>query len=248
MDVQAFLEELGRRLRAAREEAGLSVTRTAERAGVSRRYLTDAEAGRANPSVLVLARLAGALGLRLGELLSIRSPERGGERIALVGLRGAGKSSVGRALARRLEVPFVELDRRVEELAGLPLGQIFELHGGEGFHRWEGEALERVLALGERIVLAAGGSIVTSQANFRRLLETCRTVWLKASPEEHLERVVLQGDRRPMRDNPRAIDELRGILAEREVLYARCELTVDTSGRGVDDVADEIVERVGIQA
>lgn len=246
MDLQGFLEELGRRLRRAREERSQSVTEAARLAGVSRRYLTETEAGRANPSILVLGRLAGALGLELPELLAIQPPSQKLERVALVGLRGAGKSTVGRLLARALEVPFVELDRRVEELAGLSLEEIFDLHGAQGFHRWEAQALEKVLTEGERIVIAAGGSIVASELNFRRLRETCRTVWLHARPEEHFQRVLEQGDRRPMRDNPRAMEQLRTILAQREPRYASCEARAETSDIPPEQVVEEILELLGL--
>lgn len=246
MDLQGFLEELGRRLRRAREERSLSVTETARLAGLSRRYLTEAEAGRANPSILVLGRLAAALGLGLPELLTLRAPSHKLERVALVGLRGAGKSTVGRLLARGLEVPFLELDRRVEELSGLSIGEVFDLHGPQGFHRWERQALEKVLGEGERVVIAAGGSIVDSEANFRRLRETCRSVWLRASAEEHFQRVIEQGDRRPMQDNPRAMEELRAKLAERAPRYATCELEIDTSGAQPAQLAEEIRARLGL--
>ena len=245
---QPFLRELGRRLRAARRAQGLGLAELADRADVSRRYLTETEAGRANPSALVLARLARAVGLSLSEWLDI--PMRSGrpERVALLGLRGAGKSSVGRLLALALEVPFVELDQEIERDAGLELAAIFDLHGTEGFHRFEAEALERVLARGERMVLAAGGSIVESPATFERLLETCRTVWLRAEPEEHLARVQAQGDRRPMHGHPRALDELRAILERRGELYGRCELVQDTSGRTADEVAAELADELDAPA
>ena len=248
MDVQGCLEELGRRLRRAREERSLSVTETARAAGVSRRYLTEAEAGRANPSILILGRLAAALDLALSELLTLRPPSQKLERVALVGLRGAGKSTVGRLLARGLEVPFVELDRRVEELSGLSIGEVFDLHGAQGFHRFERAALEKVLSEGERVVIATGGSIVDSEANFRRLRETCRTVWLRASAEEHFQRVVEQGDRRPMQGNPHAMEELRGKLADRAPRYATSELELVTSGVAPARLAEEIQKRLGLGA
>lgn len=241
MQLQVFLHELGRRLRAARERAGKSVTEAAKDAGVSRRHWTETEAGRANPSISVLARQADAVALRLAELVDVALPRRATERIALVGLRGAGKSTVGRLLARELEVPFVELDRRVEELAGLSLAEIFDLHGVEVFKRYEAEALERVLAEGERTVIAAGGSIVTSPKTYERLRESCRTVWLRAAPEDHFQRVIEQGDRRPMARNPRAMDELRAILTRREPLYAQCATVINTSGRTPGDLVKEIL-------
>lgn len=223
-----LLRELGLRLRALREAQGTSVSDLAARSGVSRRYLTDAEAGRANLSVLRLQDLAAALGVPLEQL--VRGVEAPRERIALVGLRGAGKSTLGRMLALRAEVPFVELDQRVEALAGAPLGEIFALHGEAGFHRFEAEALEQVLREGERVVLAVGGSLVTRPATFERLKRACRTVWLRASAAEHFDRVRAQGDRRPMADRPRARAELEALLREREPLYAECELTLDTRG------------------
>jgi len=240
MDTHGFLLSLGARLRAARLERGFSASFAAEAAGISRRYLTEAEAGRANPSILILARLSEVLGLPLGSLCEL-SPDRSRERIALVGLRGAGKSSVGRLLALEREAAFVELDQRVEELAGLSLGEIFQLHGPEVFHRLEGEALEAVLAEGERTVIAAGGSIVDSSDNYARLRDTCHTIWLRAEPEEHFARVVQQGDRRPMDGHPRAMEELRTLLRRREPDYGCCHLQVATSGKDPEAVANEIL-------
>lgn len=242
---QAFLEELGARLRSSREKGSLSLSELARRAGISRRYLTEAEAGRANPSILVLAQLAGSLGVSLDSLtrgLTWRAPRR--ERFALVGLRGAGKSTVGRRLASELDALWVELDARIEELAELSLGEIFELHGAEGFHRFEREALESVLSEGDRVVIATGGSIVESPESFERLRETCRTVWLKASSEEHLERVRAQGDRRPMRNHPRAMEELEDLLQRRTPAYSRCDFTVETSGKTPGEVVAAILTLV----
>jgi XRE family aerobic/anaerobic benzoate catabolism transcriptional regulator len=167
-----------------------------------------------------------------------------GERIALVGLRGAGKSTLGRRLALDLEVPFVELDQRVEEIAGMTLSEIFNLHGEEHFHRLEGEALEDVLAHGDRVVIAAGGSIVASPKNFARLRESCRTVWLKAEPSQHFQRVLEQGDRRPMENRPRAMAELESLLKVRAPLYGQCEIAIDTSTRTVEEVVNELVLRL----
>lgn len=241
MDVKPILHAFGDRLRGARESAGMTLSELAARAGVSRRYVTETEAGRANPSLAKLAALADALGLGLAELVDVPLRSYPGERLALIGLRGAGKSTVGRRLADALEVPFIELDQRIERAAGMTLGELFELQGAEHFHRLESEILEEVLTEGDRVVLAAGGSIVDAPETFDRLRRTCRTVWLRAEPEEHYQRVLASGDRRPMRDRPRAMDELRELLAGREPLYARCETRVDTSGRAPEEVTDEIL-------
>ncbi len=232
-----MLTALGARIRALRTERGLSVTELALQAGLSRRHATDAEAGRANLTVASLVRLAQTLGVNPAELLAARSTKR---RVALLGLRGAGKSSVGRELALELEAPFVELDQRIEALSGLGLAAIFDLYGVAGYRRLEARALEQVLGEGESLVLATGGSIVGSRVSYERLLATCRTVWLAASPLEHFQRVEAQGDRRPMAGRPRAMQELEALLEERAPLYARCEKRVDTDGSAPREVAREI--------
>ncbi|MFT5289767.1 MAG: XRE family aerobic/anaerobic benzoate catabolism transcriptional regulator [Planctomycetota bacterium] len=242
-----FLRALGQRMRSLREERGLALAELARAADVSRRYLTDLEAGRGNPSVLVLLRLLRPLRCTFAALSDVPVPTSAVRRVALLGLRGAGKSTVGRLLGRRLEVPFVELDRRVEEVAGFSLGEVFDLHGGAGFERHEQEALERLLCEGEALVFSTGGSIVDHYANFERLLSTCRTVWLRARPEEHLARVTAQGDRRPMADHPHALEELEDLLGRRELFYARAELTVDTHGRSPEDVASLVCAGLGLE-
>lgn len=240
VDRHRLLGELGRHLREARARSGMTVSDLARAAGVSRRYVTDAEAGRANLSVVKLVELARVLRVPVASLCDF-STTRAGRRVALVGLRGAGKSTLGPRLASALDAQFVELDRRVEERAGMGLGEIFSVHGEAGFHRFEGEALEELLAQGENVVVAAGGSIVADEGNFRRLLESFRTVWLRAEPSDHFQRVLEQGDHRPMQDRPRAMAELQAILKRREELYARCDDVVTTSGRSVEETLAELV-------
>lgn len=241
METQALLRRLGKRLRAAREGAGLSSSELAGRAGLSRRTLTEIEAGRGNPTITSLAALARGAGVALEDLLAPDEGELRRSRIALVGLRGAGKSTVGRRLALLLEVPFVELDQRVEELAGLSLGAIFELHGPARYRELQARALESVLGAGENLVLAAGGSIVDDEATFARLRQTCHTVWLRARPEDHLARVAAQGDLRPMRGRPRALEELEELLDHRAPAYGQAEHALDTSDRGVEKVVQELL-------
>jgi XRE family aerobic/anaerobic benzoate catabolism transcriptional regulator len=171
--------------------------------------------------------------------------DRTAERVALIGLRGAGKSSLGRLFAERRGVRFVELDREIEREAGMGLAEIFELHGAPGYRRLERAVLERVLAAGEAAVIAAGGSIVTEPETYELLLAHCRTVWVRAAPEEHMQRVVNQGDLRPMKGHDRAMADLRAILAGREALYARADLTLDTSGQKVERSLDELVRLLG---
>ncbi len=154
-------------------------------------------------------------------------------RIALIGLRGAGKSTLGRQLAKHLRVPFIELDREIERAAGAPLSEIFLLYGQPGYRRHERACLERVLAAHPAFVLETGGSIVSEPATYDLLRQRCRTLWLQTSPEEHMARVVEQGDLRPMAGQAQAMDDLRRILAGRSALYARADASMNTSGQTV---------------
>jgi XRE family transcriptional regulator, aerobic/anaerobic benzoate catabolism transcriptional regulator len=171
-------------------------------------------------------------------------------RVALIGLRGAGKSTLGGVLAERLDVPFLELDRVIEQENGLTLGAIFDLYGQAGFHRLERQCLEHVLERYPRFVLATGGGLVAERSTYDALLAQCYTVWLRATPEEHMNRVIAQGDKRPMAANPQAMADLRRILAGREPLYARADLTLETTGKTVQEVLQELLQAVhpGVQA
>ncbi len=225
----ALLSEVGRRLARRREQLDLTVSEVARRSDLSRRYVAMAERGQANLSLLKLASLSVALRLPLRELCDLEVGRAPRLRVALLGLRGAGKSSVGRLLAQRLEVPLFELDQLIEDRAGMRLGPLFEIHGESRFRELQRAALEDWLEHHGSGVLATGGSIVSDEPTFARLRTTCRTVWLRATPEAHWSRVVAQGDMRPMRDNPRAMDELRQILERRTPRYAQASFTLDTT-------------------
>ncbi|MBS1839289.1 MAG: helix-turn-helix transcriptional regulator [Acidobacteria bacterium] len=176
----------------------------------------------------------------LREKFGTRSEEERRGRIALVGMRGAGKSTLGALLAERMGSPFIELDRRIEQESGARLSVVFDLYGPAGFHRLEREALERVLEANERFVLATGGSIVNEPETFARLKGACFTVWLKAKPEDHMQRVIAQGDKRPMAGSQWAMADLRKILAGREPLYEKADASVNTSGKTVKQAAVEL--------
>ena len=253
----AFLLALGQRVRLLRARRGMTRRILAAQSGVSERYISAVEAGTGNGSILLLRALATALNVGLLALLDpgsdaatpaiARTPGYRG-RIALIGLRGAGKSTLGPLLAVRLGVPFLELDREIETGAGLGLAEIMELHGQSGFRRMERGVLDRLIDGHPRAVIAAGGGIVAETETFEFLLDTCVTVWLRASPEEHMRRVQDQGDLRPMRDNRRAMDDLRAILASREALYARADVTLDTSGRTVEESLTALLALPGLAA
>jgi XRE family aerobic/anaerobic benzoate catabolism transcriptional regulator len=157
------------------------------------------------------------------------------QRIALIGLRGVGNSTLGCLLAEKLGIRFVELDRKEEREGRMELSDLFAVHGQEGFRRLERAALEWLIREDQPAVIATGGGIVADPATFSLLLDTCTTIWLRASLEKHMRRVIEQGDTRPMRDNKRAMDDLRAILRSREALYARADFTVDTSGCTVNE-------------
>ena len=156
-------------------------------------------------------------------------------RIALIGLRGAGKSTLGSKLAAERNVPFIELDHEIEKDTGMPLAEIFSLYGQPGYRAIEKRTLERVLRASQRAVISVGGGIVSEKETYDYLLAHCYTVWLKAQPEEHMSRVIAQGDFRAMAGSDRAMEDLRRILETREPLYRRADATVDTSGESTDE-------------
>lgn len=163
-------------------------------------------------------------------------------RVALVGLRGAGKTALGKMLAEQLQLPFVEMTKIIEHDAGMEVSEIFSLSGQAAYRRYERRALKTAIDLHDRFVLSAGGSIVTEPATFDELLTSCYTVWLKASPEAHMARVVGQGDRRPMSDNREAMKDLERILSSREPMYARADATVDTSELTLQQSLDALLQ------
>jgi XRE family aerobic/anaerobic benzoate catabolism transcriptional regulator len=170
----------------------------------------------------------------LGELLGTASvdPARH-RRIALVGLRGAGKSTLGQMLADDLDLPFVELSREIEKLAGCSVREIHDLYGTNAYRRYERRALEESIQIYSEVVIATPGGIVSDPATFNELLAHCTTVWLQAAPEEHMGRVAAQGDTRPMAASKEAMEDLRRILNGRAAFYSKADLSVDTSGKSL---------------
>ena len=155
------------------------------------------------------------------------------KRIALIGLRGAGKSTLGSKLANKLTVPFIELDGEIEKDTGMPLSEIFSLYGQSGYRAIERRTLARVLNEHAVAVLSVGGGVVSEKETFDYLLSHCYTIWIKAQPEEHMARVLEQGDFRAMAGNDQAMEDLRRILEAREPLYRQADMELDTSGSSV---------------
>jgi XRE family transcriptional regulator, aerobic/anaerobic benzoate catabolism transcriptional regulator len=236
----AFLAQLGERVRAWRIANGVTRKTLSLDSGVSERYLAQLETGHGNISVLLLRKVARAMAVPVEQLVREETGTAPKDRIALVGLRGAGKSTLGSRLAEALGMPFIELDQEVEKEAGARLGEVFAMYGQEAYRRFERRALERVLRQHERSVLATGGSLVTDPGTYELLLDRCWCVWLKASPEEHIARVISQGDMRPFRGRSTALGEVRRLLAERDGLYARAHATLDTSAKTLRQCAGEL--------
>ena len=239
-------------------------------ADVSERHLAQLETGDGNVSIVLLRRIAAALGVSLHELFSSevaeppekeliqrflkRLPAHRLEevvaklrrefdqeenarrcRVALIGLRGAGKTTLGSRWAQETNLPFVELDREIEKDTGIPLAEIFALYGQSGYRAIEKRTLERALRESDRLVLSVGGGVVSENETFDYLLSHCYTVWIKAQPEEHMSRVMAQGDLRAMKGNNQAMADLRHILEAREPLYRKADICLDTSGLSVEE-------------
>jgi XRE family aerobic/anaerobic benzoate catabolism transcriptional regulator len=274
-----FLETLGRRVREKRGQRGMSRKVLAKVSGISERYIAQLEGGKGNVSIVLLRRVAHAMGAPLEDLLPSSDPSpdwpvlrdllrkaspeqiaqarealsgrgrRGGLRqtfagIALIGLRGAGKSTLGKILAQRIGWDFVELNKEIERGNGLSIAEIIAFYGQDGFRRMEQAALNTVLTRPDPIVLATGGGLVSEPLTFDLVLSSFHTVWIKAAPEEHMARVRKQGDLRPMADDRSAMAELRTILTSREPLYGRAADIVDTAGLSVDEAAAKLEARV----
>ena len=281
-ETDAYLRRLGERVRTLRTQRGMTRKALAQHAKVSERYLAQLEAGLGNGSIVLLRRIARAIGLPVTQLvhegsdpaldlvllsqflerlpppalaqartmlMKHFSESSGGERhqrIALIGLRGSGKSTLGRLLAERLGVPFIELDREIEKRSGTTLSEIFDMFGQETFRRAEREALDDVLRQHLDFVIATSGSIVTEPGTLELLLTSCFTVWVRAEPEEHMKRVMAQGDMRPMANSARAMEDLISILKSREPLYAKAEFVLSTTGKTPEQNLAELLRAVAV--
>ena len=279
-DSDVYLRRLGERVRMLRNQRGMSRKVLARQAKVSERYLAQLEVGKGNCSIVLLRRIARAIGLPVTQLVQeaadppldfvllsqflerLSAPALGearnlltrhfGEpqedlrrrRIALIGLRGGGKSTLGRLLAEKLAVPFIELDREIERRSGASLSEIFDMFGQETFRRAEREALDDVLRQHRGFVMATSGSIVTDPGTLELLLSSCFTVWVRAEPEDHMRRVIEQGDMRPMANSARAMEDLVAILKSREPLYAKAEASLITTGKTPDQNLNELMRAI----
>jgi XRE family aerobic/anaerobic benzoate catabolism transcriptional regulator len=235
---------LSQRARHLRQQQGLTLRLLAGKSGLSLRFLMDVEAGRGNISVKRLADLATALQTTAADLVTQHDDAPVPRVISLLGLRGSGKTTVGRRLARRLKMRFVELDQQIEHRAGMRLPEIFSIHGEDFYRRLERDTLTDLLSGRQSMVLAVGGGLVTAPETYALLLRQTTTVWLKAKADDFWSRVMRQGDRRPMEQHPQAREALRQLVTRREPLYSRAAATVDTSTLTVQQAVDRVERAV----
>ena len=270
-----LLSRLASRVIQRRHTLGLSVKRCAERSGLSVRYWIQIEAGGANLSLNKLSQLSTALGLpmtglisegergQIDQILSSLTPEQLSEArsllarrfgpqspqsVALLGVRGAGKSTLGKQVATQLEWRFIELDEEIEREAGMSLGELFTTYGESYYREVEGVVLKQLKEETPPYLIAAGGSLVTHAHHYNLLSNLTRTVYLEASAEELMTRVIAQGDQRPMRDHPHAMAALRALIKQRSPLYRSADYTLSTSGCSVDELVERLISWVQTDA
>jgi XRE family aerobic/anaerobic benzoate catabolism transcriptional regulator len=185
-----------------------------------------------------------AIGQELGTLAS---GDASSARIALIGLRGAGKTTLGRMLAEKLDFPFVELSREIEQFAGCTIAEIQDLYGTNAYRRYERRALEETIQIYPEAVIGTPGGLVSDAVNFNLLLSHCTTVWLQADPEDHMQRVIEQGDFRPMSGTGEAMEDLKGILASREPFYSKAHLRLNTSAQPLEETFSALYDMVSAE-
>lgn len=231
-----LLSSLANRIRKRRKSLGYTQSDLAQRAGVSPRFIAQLESGKGNISVQKLASISAALSISLGEIFRGLGPY-GPLVLTLVGLRGAGKSTLGSTVSKVLSIPFVELDHEIVRHSSMSLSEIFSFGGAEYYHELQERTLQAILTKPDPLVLATGGSIVTATQSWERLRNHTKTVWLYAKPETYLSRVREQGDLRPMKGRDNALKELKQLLQLRTPLYAQADLHLDTDQKDREELS-----------
>ena len=271
--VTSLIDQVGKRVIAARKAKRLSRRELSEISGVSPSYIVRLESGEGNISIGLLQRIAIAIERPIewlvttddalttdiarlivrfrsadattrSSVLGLLDPdqlqEQKAQRICLIGLRGAGKSTLGAKLGQSLGLAFVELNNEIEEKAGMPVSEIIAMYGDEGYRKLEADTLHSIIENLDKLVLAVAGGVVEEPSTYAQVLSRFHSIWLKASATEHMERVREQGDMRPMKGNPQAMDQLRNILETRESRYAQADHQLDTSGKTFDATLAEL--------
>ena len=236
-----LLSSLANRIRKRRKSLGYTQSDLAQRAGVSPRFIAQLESGKGNISVQKLASISAALSISLGELFRGLGPY-GPLVLTLVGLRGAGKSTLGSTVSKALNIPFVELDHEIVRHSSMSLSEIFSFGGAEYYHELQERTLQAILTKPDPLVLATGGSIVAATQSWERLRNHTKTVWLYAKPETYLSRVREQGDLRPMKGRDNALKELKQLLKIRTPLYAQADLHLDTDQKNIEELSQILTD------
>ena len=238
-ELEPALVDLARRIgfhvRSLRRANGLSRRTLSENSGVSERYLAKLEAGDGNVSVGILYRLSLVFGCAVEALVAGGkfSKSEKSHRIALVGVRGGGKTTLGRAISSALGLDFIEISKQITAVSGMAVREMISLYGQEGFRRYEKDAIASIIKSQDKVIIAVGSGIVETPENYEFLLRHFHTVWIKASPAEHIERVQNQGDDRPMRGFDAAEEHLRNMLDRRELEFSRMDFELSTEGAGL---------------
>jgi XRE family transcriptional regulator, aerobic/anaerobic benzoate catabolism transcriptional regulator len=235
-----LLSSIGYRIKNRRKELKLTQVQLAKKSGISHRFLVQMENGQANISVQRLAEICAALRFPMSEVFR-GVGLNGAQMISLVGMRGAGKSTIGKVFADTVSIPFVELDQLIAEDADMTLSEIFEFGGSSYYRECESRTLHNLFQSGKPLVIATGGSLVMNPTNWSRLRDFSRTVWLKATPEQHLLRVQQQGDLRPMRGHEDVLGELKILLQSREPLYAQADCIIDTDQLNIEQAVEQLI-------
>ena len=249
-DLNPALVELTRRIgfhvRSLRRANGLSRRTLSENSGVSERYLAKLEAGDGNVSVGILCRLSLVFGCAVESLVAGGkfSTSEKSHRIALVGVRGGGKTTLGKAISSTLAVDFIEISKQITVISDIAVREMISLYGQEGFRRYEKDAIATIIKSQDKVIIAVGGGIVETPENYELLLRHFHTVWIKASPAEHIERVQNQGDDRPMRGFDAAEEHLRNMLSRRETEFSRADFKLSTEGVGLAQSISDLKELI----
>ncbi len=253
-DSDPALAELTRRIgchvKTLRRARSLSRRVLSEISGVSERYLAQLESGNGNVTVGILHRLSLVFGCAVEDLVagSTCPNTEKGHRLALLGVRGGGKTTLGAAISAACGAPFIEISTQIEAVSGMDVGEVISLYGQEGFRRYEEEAIASIIEDYDRVIIAVGGGIVEAAANYDLLLRHFHTIWIQASSAEHIGRVRAQGDERPMEGFAAAEEHLSKMLEQREVEFSRADLIISTSGVSVDRSLADLQELINANA
>ena len=241
---------IGGHVRTRRQARGMSRRMLSKNSGVSERYLAQLETGNGNVTVGILHRLSLVFGCSVEDLIGggTKPNLEKGHRLALLGVRGGGKTTLGKTASSKHGIPFIEISNQVKAVSGMDVGEVISLYGQEGFRRYEKEAIASIIGDYEKVIIAIGGGIVETAENYNLLLRHFHTIWIKTSAAEHISRVRAQGDERPMAGFAAAEEHLANMLSQREAEFSRADLVMDTSRVPVECSVAKLTELISSNA